>query len=803
MSLAIQKRFAGRSDSLRGELWSAAVYLCSPTHSSAVQSHPVSDPSTTAEQIGRLRTALADRYLVESALGAGGMATVYLARDIRHDREVAIKVLHVDLAGSIEHDRFVQEIRLAASLTHPHVLPLYDSGEADGILYFVMPVMRGQTLRDRLREEGRLSVDAAARIGADVADALDYAHRQGVVHRDIKPENILLHEGHAVVADFGIAKALAAAQETGALTRVGVMIGTPAYMSPEQAAGEPLDGRSDLFALGCVLFESLTGEPAFTASSAAAVISRRFVYTPPNVTASRADVPASLAQLVEQLLAREVESRPATAGAVVSVLRNPSGADSTHASFPAPAANSIAVLPFVNMSADADNEYFSDGLTEEIITDLSNVRALRVTSRASCMQHKGSTKGPRDIGRVLGVRYLLSGSVRRAGSALRIASQLVDATMDQQLWGDKFSGTMDEVFDLQERVSRAIVAALGLTLNADEDRRLGARGITHARAYELYLQARAEMRGMGMANDNWVDLLERAVAIEGDVPTLRGLQLWGELSRLKLGLGDPSQIGDIEQRALALVEVAPDAPFGYAALGYAAIERGDMADAVLRLREAIERDPTDSDSRYWLICALGYAGLLHDAAVATAELVVRDPLSPQTPIISILVPFFSGEIEGTIAGLQRAVAASPSDFGGRWILAYALTITGALDAAQVQVDWMLGVAPEVPYVVQSDALLRVARGDLADGLALVANLDLKPLDAHLTFHVAEVFAMAGEIARGIDVLALAVQKGFTPADFIARHNPFMQPLRSHARFAEIVRDAEARSAAIARRVRVG
>jgi serine/threonine protein kinase len=752
--------------------------------------------------IDRLTTALSDRYRVDRELGAGGMATVYLAHDLKHERDVAIKVLHVDLAGSIEHDRFVQEIRLAARLTHPHVLPLYDSGEADGILYFVMPVMRGQTLRDRLREDGRLSVDAATRIGADVADALDYAHRHGVVHRDIKPENILLHEGHAVVADFGIAKALAAAQETSALTRVGEMIGTPAYMSPEQVAGEPLDGRSDLFALGCVLFESLTGEPAFTGSSAAAVLSRRFVHTPPNITATRADVPASLAQLVEQLLAREVESRPATAGAVVSALRHPAGAESTLASLPAPAANSIAVLPFVNMSADADNEYFSDGLTEEIITDLSNVRALRVTSRASSMQHKGSTKGPQDISRVLGVRYLLSGSVRRAGSALRIAAQLVDATLDQQLWGDKFSGTMDEVFDLQERVSRAIVAALGITLNADEDRRLGARGITHARAYELYLQARAEMHGMGMANDDWVELLERAVAIEGDVPTLRGLRLWGDVSRLKLGVGDPSQIGDIEKRALVLVQVAPDAPVGYAALGYAAIERGDMADAVLRLREAIARDPTDSDSRFWLICALGYAGLLYDAAVATAELVACDPSSPQTPIISVLVPFFSGEIEGTITLLARAVATSPNDFGGRWDLAYALTITGALDAAKVHVDWMLGAAPEVPYVVQSDALLRVARGDVAGGLALVADLDLTPFDAHLTFHIAEVFAMAGEIARGIDVLALAVQKGFTPVDFIERHNPFMEPLRSHARFAEIVRDAEEKSAAIGRRVRV-
>jgi len=217
----------------------------------------------------------------------------------------------------------------------------------------------------------------------------------------------------------------------------------------------------------------------------------------------------------------------------------------------------------------------------------------------------------------------------------------------------------------------------------------------------------------------------------------------------------------------------------------------------------VRRARATSRRRFWLIAALGYAGLLDEAAVATAELVARDPLGLQTPIISVLVPFFSGEIEGNIAGLERAVAASPNDFGGRWDLGYALTVTGALDAAQVHVDWMLGVAPEVPYVVQSNALLRVARGDRARGLALVAHLDLTPLDAHLTFHIAEVFAMADEIARGIDVLALAEQKGFTPVDFIARHNPFMQPLRSHARFAEIVRDAAARSDAISRRVRVG
>ena len=756
----------------------------------------VTEPAAYPDHIERLRTLLAGRYRIERALGAGGMATVYLATDPRHDREVAIKVLHSDVAGSLAHDRFAREIRLAASLTHPHILPLYDSGEVDGILFFVMPVMRGQTLRELLHDEGRLSVEVATRIAADVADALDYAHRQGIVHRDIKPENILLHEGHSLVADFGIGKAIAAAQETSTLTQVGIMIGTPAYMSPEQAAGEELDGRSDLFALGCVLYESLAGEPAFGGSSAAAVIARRFVHTPPNVTESRADVPPSLATLVENLLALDPASRPATAADVVALLRTTSAPGPIHARPAAPAPNSIAVLPFLNMSAEAENEYFSDGLTEEIITDLSRIHALRVTSRTSSMQHKGSAKGLRETGQALGVRYLLTGSVRRAGAALRIAAQLVDAAEDRQLWGDKFSGTMDDVFDLQERVSREIVAALGITLNADEDRRLGARGLAHAGAYELYLQARAELRGMGMSSDRWVELLDRAVAIEGNVPTLRGLRIWGEVMKLKLGVGDPRRLGAIEEEARALVGIAPDGPWGYAALGYANIERGDMRQAITWFHEALQRDPTDSESRYWLIAALAYAGLRSESASATAELMARDPLSPQSLMGSTIVPAFGGAFTESLALVRRALAAIPSDFGGRWTHAYLLILTGALDAARVEVDWMIGVAPEVPYVVQIDALLRVLRGDRAGGLALVADRDLTPFDAHLTFHIAEVFAMAGEIERGIEVLALAVRKGFTPVEFIATHCPCIEPLRSHPRFAAIVDDATARSESI-------
>jgi eukaryotic-like serine/threonine-protein kinase len=773
------------------------AFIPCPETAPVVSSRSMSIPPPPSTVPGSLRAALADRYRIDAPLGAGGMATVYQARDLRHGRDVALKVLHPDLAGALGRDRFTREIRLAAGLTHPHILPLHDSGDAGGSLFFVMPIMRGQTLRDSLQQDGRLPITTAIRIAAEVADALDYAHRQGVVHRDIKPENILLHEGHALVADFGIGKALAdATRSTGMLTQMGVTLGTPAYMSPEQAAGEELDGRSDLFSLGCVLYEMFSGEMAFTGNTAAAIIARRFVYTPPSVATLRTDVPDAVAALVAQLLHRDAAARPATGADVAAVLQTPSSEGRVQAPPEAVPGNSIAVLPFENMSPDPDNAFFSDGLTEEITTELSRVRALRVTSRTSSMQHKGSTKGLREISRSLGVRYLLTGSVRRAGSALRIAAQLVEATEDRQLWGERFSGTMDDVFDLQERVSREIVASLGITLQPDEDRRLAARSFHHAEAYELYLQARAEMRLSWTSIERWNGLLARAVALEGETPILRGLRVWGEVGLLKGGVGDLSRLGDIAQEARALIRLSPDAPWGYAALGYASIEHGDMGAAITWFREAITRDPTDTESRHWLTAALAYSGQLARSEEVAAEMQAIDPLSPLSAVSAIMAQVFAGRAAGCIVPLRRAVAAEPDDFTARWCLCYLCMWVGDLDAAQPHLDWMLEVLPGTPYVNQADAQFRILRGDRSGGLALLEGVDLAPFDAHLTFHIAEIFAMAGDLERGLHVLALAVKKGFTPVPFIATHCPFIEPLRDDPRFAPIVAEATERSAAV-------
>ncbi len=746
-----------------------------------------------------LRAALADRYRIERELGAGGMATVYLAADLKHDRKVAIKVLSGGLSESLGRERFLREIRMAAKLNHPHILPLHDSGESGGFVYFVMPVMQGQTLRDRLKTERTLPIDEAVRVASEVADALDYAHRHDIVHRDIKPENILLHEGHAIVADFGIGKALVAASSgTSAFTQIGVTVGTPAYMSPEQAAGDELDGRSDLFALGCVLYEMLTGEVAFTGPSAQATIARRFTHSPPRVTEKRPDVSAEVAELVTRLLEKEPADRYASGAQVVFTLRSAT-ISGPRAVAPRPDAasseKSIAVLPFTNMSADADNEFFSDGLTEELITDLAGVKALRVTSRNSSMQFKATSKTPREIGRTLGVRYLLTGSVRKAGNALRIAAQLVDAEQDAPLWADKYSGTMDDVFDVQERVSRAIVNALQIQLTSSEDVRLAARPIQNAGAFELFLQARAEMRRYGVSLDHARMLLERAIEIEGESPPLRALCAFMEISKVRAGVAvDLRPLDLAETEAHALIELCPDAPYGHALLGFASYERGHLREAAHHLMRAMELDPADADVLFFLTVTLHSAGQIERGRELAKRFYEVDPLSPLAGAMLCTSEWFAGNIGKHVDALERSLALDPRNAIVHWGLGYTYALMGRFGDAAIQVSWMLTNTPELPYTSQLSALVDAAEGRQQAALATLAGVNRGALDAHHTFHLAESVAMAGDTTGALALLEWAVDHGMYPARFYAEFCPFMEPLRGMQEFDRIVAKAARRVA---------
>ncbi|MGD8277454.1 MAG: protein kinase, partial [Gemmatimonadota bacterium] len=433
-------------------------------------------------EAARVAAALAGRYEIERELGSGGMATVYMATDRKHNRKVAIKVFRPELAAVMGPDRFQREVEIAARLSHPHILPLYDSGEADSLLFYVMPHVRGESLRQMLDRENRIPVDVAIDITRQVAAALEFAHAAGVIHRDIKPENILLHEGEAMVADFGVALALDPLAG-GRLTEMGMLLGTPAYMSPEQAAGEPvLDGRSDVYSLGCVLYEMLAGEAPHSGPSPQALIARRLTTPAPGVRQLRSAVSATVERALAKALATDPADRFASAAAFGGAL--------TERPMTPQAVPSVAVLPFLNLSADPENEYFADGITEDVIAQLSKIRALKVISRTSVMQFKKRDQTLGQIGSALEATTILEGSVRRAGDRVRIGAQLIDVETDRTLWADTYDRQLTDIFAIQSDVALKIATALRAEMSRDERIRIGKEPTRDVDAYQLYLQGR-------------------------------------------------------------------------------------------------------------------------------------------------------------------------------------------------------------------------------------------------------------------------------------------------------------------------
>ena len=471
-----------------------------------------------ADHSERVRASLAGRYTIERELGRGGMATVYLARDLKHDRLVALKVLRPELAASLGADRFLREIQVTAHLTHPNILPLLDSGRADEFLYYVTPYVEGESLRSRLERERQLPVDEAVRLAAAVAGALDYAHRHQIIHRDIKPENILLEDGQAVVADFGIARALHAA-ESGKLTETGVAVGTVAYMSPEQATGEEFDGRSDIYSLGCVLYEMLAGEPPFTGPTAQVVTARRLAGSVPSLHAVRDSVPRQIEQAIGKALAKLPADRFATAAEFADAL-TPGGpaprptafrlswrrAGGVAAAFLAifgavlvsrskthgarePASNGVAVLYYDNLSRDTADAYLADGLTEELISRLGQVARLTVKSRNAVRRFRGRlADDPSAVGRALGVVHLVSGSVRHAGARLRVTVELVNAATGDRMWGQQYDRAEADLLGIQEDIAVTIATAIGGRLLPAERSSLTQRPTRDPGAYDHFVK---------------------------------------------------------------------------------------------------------------------------------------------------------------------------------------------------------------------------------------------------------------------------------------------------------------------------
>jgi serine/threonine-protein kinase len=637
--------------------------------------------------ISNLDSALAGRYTIERELGRGGMATVFLARDLRHERNVAIKVLQPEVTHTIGGDRFLQEIRLAARLSHPHILPLYDSGEAGGLLFFVMPNVEGASLRDRMNAVGKLPIDDAVRIAREVAEALDHAHRHGVVHRDIKPENIMLHEEHALVADFGVGKALSAGEgddsrapngvegRSSALTELGVTLGTPAYMSPEQAAGDAIDGRSDIYALGCVLYEMLTGEQPFTGATVQAVIAKRFVQTPADVSALREGVPRTVARAVQKALARDPIDRYESGRMFAAALVERSADGRPRGSAPD---KSIAVLPFINMSTDPENEFFADGITEEILNALSQICDLRVAGRTSAFSFKGKNQDLRAIGERLNVGTVLEGSVRRAGKRVRITTQLTDVTDGYQLWSERYDREIEDVFAVQDEIAAAIAGKLTATMRSSAVPTQRAAG--NIEAYEAYLKGRALLYRRGTSVRSGLALMEKALALDPEYALA-----WAGVADTYSLLGYygfvPPEVGRAKANdaAARAIQLAPDLAESQTAHAFVQlIYEWNWSESERGFKRALELNPGYIQAAAWYY--LFHQGLASakwpEVLDGLMEVWARDNLSGYIATIMCFAHAAASDKPEALEWAERARALEPDTFLSIWAQQVAYSATG-------------------------------------------------------------------------------------------------------------------------------
>jgi serine/threonine protein kinase/Flp pilus assembly protein TadD len=707
--------------------------------------------------IDNLRQSVADRYAIEREVGRGGMATVFLAQDLRHGRPVALKVLHPQLATALGPDRFLREIQIAARLQHPHIVPLYDSGQAGDLLFYVMPFIPGESLRQRLEREPQLPLEDAVRIARGVAAALDYAHRQQIVHRDIKPENVMLHEGEAVVTDFGIAKAVSAAAAD-SLTQTGTAIGTPAYMSPEQAGGEAeLDGRSDIYSLGAVLYEMVAGSAPFTGPTLQSIISKLFTDPPRPFRELRADVPDWLESAVFRCLEKPAASRFATASQLAHALTWPAGT-STPPGMPSgsSAAKSIAVLPFVNMSADAENEYFSDGIAEEIINALSKIQALQVAARTSSFAFKGKNEDIGAIGRKLKVATVLEGSVRKAANKLRVTAQLINVADGYQLWSERYDRQLEDVFAIQDEIAGNIVKALRVMLSEDEKRAIERAPTENVQAYEYYLRGRQyfhQFRRTGMQSAR--RMFERAIETDprfalahaGLADCCAFLYMYWDGSKANLDGADSAS-----RKAL---ELDPELAEAHASRGFALALNRQYQEARPEFETAIRLDPKLYEAHYLYARAL----------------------------------FQEGRLEDAVRQYEEASRVRPEDYQALLLMQTPLRSLGHHDEAQATLRQGLHVAERHlelnpddarALCLGSNALIQLGDRERALDWARRANA-IDPTDPGVLYNVACVYSLGGILDDAIGCLDKAVANGFGHREWLLNDSD-LDAIREDPRF---------------------
>ena len=809
-----------------------------------------------AEQLERLRSALASRYRIVREAGQGGMATVYLAEDLKHARQVAIKVLRPELAVALGPQRFLREIQIAAVLTHPHILPLHDSGEADGFVYYVMPYVGGESLRDRLIRQHQLPIGEAVRIVQEVADGLAYAHRLGVVHRDIKPENILFMGEHAVVTDFGVATAIDAAGGD-RITETGLALGTPVYMSPEQAMAQgDVDGRSDTYSLGCVLYEMLTGDPPFGGASPRAVLARKLSDPTPRLSTVRETVSPALEEAVRRALARIPADRFDTTAEFASAAaegvgsaqpadrstgqtRRPGGPVDVRrrvtwtflllagvlaaavggtvwfrkvgdrgATTQSPAGTSardahqpttIAVLPFENLGP-ADDEFFAAGMTDEITSRLGAVSGLGLVPSRAVQRYTRTNMTMREIGRELAIDYLLVGSVRWAGAdsgsrSVRITLELLRAQDERQLWASTYDREITDIFKAQGEIAEQVIRKLGVTLLEGERVRLSAQPTRNHEAYTLYLKGRYFWNKRTEADiQTALDYFQRAVDLDPGYS-----RAWVGIADAWIFRGWYSRLAPREtfpkakSAAMRALEFDSTLAEAHASMAHILFEFDhDWTAAEREYRRAIELDPSYPNAHHW------YGGFLsamgrHDEALQHA-LTARalDPLSPIIQTWVGLRHYFAGRYDDAIAEYQDAVELGRDFAPAHWHLGWAYEQTGRFKEGVSEAERALAIDGGNLVYLASLSHAYARAGMEGKARAALARL----AQASRSRHISSYHAAVIHIALGDTNAGLDwLERAFdeqSPWIGYLGVDPRVDPVRSAPRFDDLLRKARLR-----------
>ena len=731
--------------------------------------------------------ALSERYTIERMLGQGGMAIVHLAEERKHRRKVAIKVLKQEFTASVGAERFLREIGIAAQLSHPHIVSLIDSGESDGSLYYVSPYVPGGSLRDRLNRVGRLPVDEAVRITHEIGSALDYAHRNGYVHRDVKPENILFADDHALLADFGIAS-VRSSSDTQSLTLAGIALGTPEYMSPEQASGEKDVGiPGDIYGLACVFYEMMAGEPPFRGPSAQATMAKQVTERARPLRILRPDAPSGFERVLEQALAKNPSQR---FGSITEFCDALSRARSELNRPFAVTTRTIAVLPFVNASPDPDNEYLSDGITDELINALAKVDGLRVASRTSVFALKGKAQDVRAIGALLEASEVLEGTLRRSGENLRITAQLTSTDDGRLVWSERYDRRLHDVFAIQDEIAQTIVNKLRSTSYAEVVASPSDRHTESVEAYGLYLRGRYEWnKRTSEGVTEGIRYFEQAIAADPSY----ALAYTGLADSYALHI-DYRNVRTHEgferakfyaRKAIELDDTLAEA---YASLAWSLfIYDWDWDGAARAFRRAIELDPRYATAHQWYAFLLASQGNFEEALLEAHTAQENDPASVSVRRSLGYTYFYARKYEQARYHLDRAIAMNPTAEETYRIQGLILAVANQHEASERVLREAMSLAPVGGTSTKATLGYSLARaGDPSYARQVAAELEEKvKIDYVSPVELAMVHIALGNTERALDWAEAGIPERRGWLAYLKVH-PVVDPLRGHPRFEALV-----------------